>query len=320
MTCKIIFDKNQDGSVNKNKIVEVKARNGQPSLLFNTIKKDSIDDLTALKDYAITYTPEFEKWLEGSKELDINGEATYSKFKQFNSQSLPASSDYFKQLEKDFRLRNEDGSRKRYKSENQALSIAKRLNTGNKLNKQYKASVIKVMGEKSDKRVYYAVKIDDRNLASVEEDNDNPDLIKNSAKKYFGDKTTMKSSELLTLISESGKPLSKLATHLLRYVKYNDVDVNLSEGSYSSTLANGKKATATGVYRVGSNKIDLFSNEKYGEKYIERLILHEIIHSLSYNELKNNSEASNELNKLFKYAKNNYKNEINDVYPFTDID
>lgn len=61
------------------------------------------------------------------------------------------------QIEDQFKLRNEDGSRKRY-TENKALELARKLNKENP-NRPFKFTVIKIMGEKGDNRVYHAVKV-----------------------------------------------------------------------------------------------------------------------------------------------------------------
>lgn len=60
-------------------------------------------------------------------------------------------------------IRNKDGSRKRYTNENKAISIARKLN---KEHKGFQFKVIKVMGEKGDKRVYWAVQANERFYAS----------------------------------------------------------------------------------------------------------------------------------------------------------
>ena len=70
-----------------------------------------------------------------------------------NQPSDPADT----QIEDQFKLRNEDGSRKRY-TENKALELARKLNKANP-DRPFKFTVIKVMGEKGDNRVYHAVKV-----------------------------------------------------------------------------------------------------------------------------------------------------------------
>lgn len=66
-------------------------------------------------------------------------------------------------LEKKFKLRNKDGSRKRFPSETKAVDKARKLN---KANRDTKFSTMKVMGEKGDSRTYYAIKATPRALAS----------------------------------------------------------------------------------------------------------------------------------------------------------
>lgn len=63
-------------------------------------------------------------------------------------------------IEDQYNLRNTDGSRKKY-TEDQAMNVARGLNKSNK-NRPFKFSVIKVMGEKGDSKVYYAVKVVER--------------------------------------------------------------------------------------------------------------------------------------------------------------
>ena len=56
-----------------NKIVKVLAENGNNSLLFNSILKLGYDKETALKKWAVAYTPTFKHWFQEG-EVDRNGE------------------------------------------------------------------------------------------------------------------------------------------------------------------------------------------------------------------------------------------------------
>lgn len=56
--------------------IQVKAKNGKPSLLFEALLKDAKGDVsTALENYAMANTPEFLNWYKG--ELDENGEPVF---------------------------------------------------------------------------------------------------------------------------------------------------------------------------------------------------------------------------------------------------
>ncbi|NBO98810.1 MAG: hypothetical protein EBU90_01610 [Proteobacteria bacterium] len=58
--------------------IQVKAKNGKPSLLFDAILKDLNGDKSeALEQYAMVNTPEFLNWYKG--ELDENGEPVFNK-------------------------------------------------------------------------------------------------------------------------------------------------------------------------------------------------------------------------------------------------
>ena len=66
MACNII--RNKDG-----KIVKVTADNGKDSKLFKDIVNLGYDKETALKKWAVAYTPTFKNWF-GQGNVDVNGE------------------------------------------------------------------------------------------------------------------------------------------------------------------------------------------------------------------------------------------------------
>lgn len=75
MACKIIYERNDDGTVNVNKVNQVKAPNGERSLLFDTIKGFiKNDDSKALDHYYLTQTESFNKWFKDSPFIDRNNE------------------------------------------------------------------------------------------------------------------------------------------------------------------------------------------------------------------------------------------------------
>ena len=82
MTCKIIFGKKDDGSIDKSIIQEVKAPNGKRSLLFDTIRDDVKENTTALNQYALTYTDEFKQW-SVNKLKDENNEVSYDTLNEY---------------------------------------------------------------------------------------------------------------------------------------------------------------------------------------------------------------------------------------------
>ena len=66
MACNIV--RNENG-----KIVQVTTENGNNSRLFNKIVSLGYDKETALKKWALTYTPTFRQWF-GNGLVDVNGE------------------------------------------------------------------------------------------------------------------------------------------------------------------------------------------------------------------------------------------------------
>ena len=67
MACRIIRNKET------NKISKVLAKNGNESKLFKDIVKLGYDKETALKKWALVYTPTFKHWF-GQGNVDTNGE------------------------------------------------------------------------------------------------------------------------------------------------------------------------------------------------------------------------------------------------------
>lgn len=184
---------------------------------------------------------------------------------------------------------NEDGSRKRYIDEMVAIDKARKFNLANP---NSKATVIKVMGEKGDRRVYYAI--------DVKSNKSTGQVLRDT---IFQGESTLKSSELLSRIANSKHPLAKLAGKLLEYVKYNDVDISIEDRDNTVTTKDGNSFSAAGAYYSDTNSITLFENAKYPESRLIGLILHEILHSLTYHQLRTSAKSSEEFAKLLEHAR-----------------
>jgi len=218
-------------------------------------------------------------------------------------------------------FRNTDGSRKRYLKEEMAFNKAKEYN---KKNTEYKASVIKVMGEKGDSRVYYAVSLQVRPLASATEKLPSQQFIENNIRKtlkqaYFKNSDVKNAYEITEEIANSKHPLNKLAEKLLPYVKLNNVKISIVQGEYKFTKPNGVQTTAAGLYLPNTNEIQLFGENVYTSSQIEKLILHEILHALTFNHLRLDKSTVNDFNKLYEYTKQTMPNTSN-VYAMNTVD
>ena len=313
MTCKIIFGKKEDGSIDKSIIQEVKAPNNKRSLLYDSIRDVIKDDISALNQYAITYTDEFKKWAE-NKPVDENNEVFYNSLNEFvnnkSSASLNSVSDNSEQdVEIKNKFRKANGERPKLTWE-KASQLAREFNTNDKKypdNQLYKAESIKY---EDDGKVYYRVR-----LVSKPINNTIGNILTNT---YFKNQNTRKSYDVVNDISKSKSPFSSLAKKLLPYVKQNNIDIKLSKGKFVINTVNNKQLDAAGVYNHNGD-IELFVDQTYNAKYIERLILHEVLHSVTYHELRENTKASNEFRKLYNYAKTqipDWKNK----YAMNDID
>jgi hypothetical protein len=116
----------------------------------------------------------------------------------FNKSDFPDT-----QIEDQYKLRNEDGSRKRY-SENQAYDLARKLNK-QVIDRPFKFNVIKVMGEKGDNRVYFAIKAVERNS-----DEGNFSL---STEPYIGQPSTETAGDTVKIDLNPFKSLEKAEVH-----------------------------------------------------------------------------------------------------------
>lgn len=119
----------------------------------------------------------------------------------------------------------------------------------------------------------------------------------------FKGESSAKSSTILGRIAKSTHPLSKLASKLLEYVKYNDVDITIEDRDNTITTKDGNSFSVAGAYYSATNSITLFENAKYPESRLIGLILHEILHSLSYHQLRKASIAGKDFSKLLEHAK-----------------
>jgi hypothetical protein len=234
--------------------------------------------------------PEFKELLSQSQLDPISLAADISIWQDKNNSDLFPTLDQLTPetlFQKEFI--NEDGSRKRYVDEMVAMDKARKFNLANP---NSKATVIKVMGEKGDKRVYYAVDVkSNRSTGQVLRDT------------IFQGESTLKSSEVLSRIANSEHPLAKLASKLLEYVKYNDVDISIEDRDNTVTTKEGRSFSAAGAYYSNANAITIFENAKYPESRLIGLILHEVLHSLTYHQLRNSANSSKEFAKLLEHAK-----------------
>jgi hypothetical protein len=150
MACKIIFGRNPDGTVNDNIIQEVKAPNEQRSFLFDEIKKLSPNDRGAYTLYATTFTPDFKDLINPKTKFDSNNEVTIDQFVKYYNTLYDIKQE---EISNSFRNK-QNGNRVRVLNEKDALKLAKKYNDKST---DYIARVQKMLGEKSDNRVYNTV-------------------------------------------------------------------------------------------------------------------------------------------------------------------
>jgi len=207
------------------------------------------------------------------------------------------------------KLRNEDGSRKRY-SENQYPQVEKKLKS---LREQYGNlfEIIKVSGEKGDTRVYYAIRVKDNYLEIHSKSKGDPNI----ESKYFKTGLQTDSITILQDIIKQKNKFSPLAEKLLEYAKYNNVTISLVD---SIPVTNG-------VYPVGiyysnkhekANTIEINRNGAFKGVGVEPTILHEILHSLTYSILRKDSDSRRDFEKLFQET----KSKIKEQYAVTNVD
>ncbi len=140
------------------------------------------------------------------------------------------------------------------------------------------------------------------NIASKKEYG-GPDLeIRN---KYFKDSNITTTTEVLEKISVSKHPLNKLAKKLLEFTLINDVNIELVNNTELKGNFAIKNVSAAALYDPNTRTIQIAEKADFVKGNSEAAILHEILHSYTYSQLRDNSEANKEFERLFKYVKNN---------------
>ena len=328
MTCKIIFGKKDDGSIDKSIIQEVKAPNGKRSLLFDTIRDDVKENTTALNQYALTYTDEFKQW-SVNKPKDGNNEVSYDTLNEY-TQPLASQNPVSDQNEQDAEIRNgfrkPNGERPQL-TWNEAFKLSKAFNTDTtgkySDNKNYKAKPIQYEVDRVTKKTAYRVSLNriDNGIATETPGGPTDTRVKDRiTSAYFSNGMKSKrAADVVEEIANSDHGLNKLAKTLLPYVKYNNVFINLSEGKKEFIKANGEKTTAAGMYYPGSNDVTMYVNEKYNPLFVEKVLLHEVLHAITWNQLRRGNQSSRDFNALYEYAKEQIPNWEN-TYAMSDAD
>jgi hypothetical protein len=260
------IDPNFDKELNK-KIQEILQR------LYPEIKLD------------ITATPNFEQ------ESDtVFNQASTRNLSLFNRRKQI----FIKAKERQFGLRNQDGSRKRYLKKNykSTLEIVKKLN---RANEDFKFSIITVMGEKGDSRVYNAIKAELRPQ--------NNDKIINQWIKS-GDNA----KDVLNNVARSDHryaPLAKILSSLsLQNTPVRIVNDQTFLGRHTS---NEILISRTGFFNL-KTKGDIVPT-----------FLHEVIHTLTTRTLEDpTNPLTREFNKIYEEALKS-KDSFRSTYPFTNI-
>lgn len=116
--------------------------------------------------------------------------------------------------------------------------------------------------------------------------------------KYFSDGNVQKSNVILQKIAESSHPFASLAKHLLNYGSINNVDIILDP---VESFNLGEIKDSPGYYSGSNNNIRIAQFAKYKNlNRIETLLMHEILHALSYQALRQNSDANKKFNEFYK--------------------
>jgi hypothetical protein len=178
-----------------------------------------------------------------------------------------------------FGIRHKDGVRKRFSLKNYSSTLA-RTQKLNKANPDFRFSIIKISGEKGDKRVYNAIKMD---LRDQDFSNELKLYIKNNSTK-----STVKN------IAESSHKYAPLAQKLLELMT-DDMPIE---------IVNNK--TMLGRYSRKDHKIYMSSTGYFNIKTkgdVVPTILHEVIHGLSVRTLDNiNSPEVQAFNEIYQKA------------------
>ena len=141
----------------------------------------------------------------------------------------------------------------------------------------------------------------------------------NVRSKYFYDGETQSHRVILQRIIDNQHPLSKLAEKLLS-IPNIETNVILSK----EMLVSERIGTAAGIYTYSANKIEISEPANFKGKGVEPTLMHEILHAYTVQELKRNTPAKRELEKIYQEAlkyKDDFPKNINgDVYALTDLD
>lgn len=123
--------------------------------------------------------------------------------------------------------------------------------------------------------------------------------------KYFNTGPLQTTSSVLREIARSPHPLAPIAEQLQDYVT-EDFEIELVDYVKSKEVFNNAKKYG-GLYDPVNRKIQIDRNAQFRKKKAEPLILHEILHGLTYDELRRDTEANTEFNKLYEYTKDKFK-------------
>lgn len=121
----------------------------------------------------------------------------------------------------------------------------------------------------------------------------------NAREKYFSTGDIQSMSSILSEIGKKDLPLSKVANHLAKYAKINDVSVILSPEEFLDSGTQIKKSG--GYYDAAANYIKLAEFAPFKNKNgFETLIIHEALHALSYRGLRRNNEYTDAFRELYE--------------------
>ena len=138
-------------------------------------------------------------------------------------------------------------------------------------------------------------------------------------KELFGNRTTMKASELLQKLIDTGSQDSELARYLLTMIHKTDVDIVYSNTlGPSFPLSNGGTGYSAAFHNPVTNTITIYNGASTFANIDGEIILHEIIHALSFRMIRTDSKGSRQLNELFDAVRQMlpYEYALNDIDEF----
>jgi hypothetical protein len=121
--------------------------------------------------------------------------------------------------------------------------------------------------------------------------------------RYFKDSDVQPISTVLNKMAKSNRPLSKLAKHLSKFIieGVNNVPVVLEHSSHV-----GDKDSIRGYF--DGVKIAIARDALVIKGNIDSVILHEVIHAITYNLLRKDSKARQDLQRIYDKAKEQLEN------------